>query len=92
MRGARLPAVGNPYLDLQIDRGSTTKDVQALGYLYVPIEINGARGARVEESTALVQWKRRQLELKAGRPSTLPAVTWNRVPRGTVWVRPKGRS
>lgn len=60
MRGAKLPAVGNPYLDLQIDRGSTTKDVQALGYLYVPIEINGARGARVDESTALISWKRMQ--------------------------------
>ncbi len=60
MRGARLPAVGNPYLDLQIDRGSTTKDVQALGYLYLPLEVNGARGARIDETQALVTWKRGQ--------------------------------
>ncbi len=66
MRGARLPAVGNPYLDLQIDRGSTTKDVQALGYLYIPFEVNGARGARIEEATALTTWKTGQRdEVKA---------------------------
>ena len=35
MRGAKLPIVGNPYLDLQVDRGSSTKDVQALGSLYL---------------------------------------------------------
>ena len=62
MRGARLPAVGNPYLDLQIDRGSTTKDVQALGYLYLPVEVNGTRGARIDETQALVTWKRGQKE------------------------------
>lgn len=60
MRGARLPAVGNPYLDLQVDRGSTTKDVQALGYLYIPVEVNGARGARMDESSAMIAWKRLQ--------------------------------
>jgi cobalt-zinc-cadmium efflux system outer membrane protein len=62
MRGARLPAIGNPYLDLQIDRGSTTKDVQALGYVYVPIEVNGTRGARIDETHALVTWKKGQRE------------------------------
>lgn len=62
MRGARLSAIGNPYLDLQVDRGSTTKDVQALGYLYVPVEVNGARGARISETEALVSWKHGQLQ------------------------------
>ena len=60
MRGAKLPVVGNPYLDLQVDRGSTTKDVQALAYLYVPLEINGVRGARIDESSALITWRRLQ--------------------------------
>ena len=55
--GARVSKFGNPYLDLQIDRGSTTKDVQALAYLYTPIEIFGQRGARMDEAEAMKKWK-----------------------------------
>lgn len=55
--GARVSKFGNPYLDLQIDRGSTTKDVQVLAYLYTPIEIFGQRGARMDEAEAMKKWK-----------------------------------
>ena len=54
---ARAPFIGNPYLDMQFDRGSNTKDVQAMGYLYLPVDIFGQRGARIDEANALVRWK-----------------------------------
>lgn len=57
-RGASVSVFGNPYLDLQVDRGSTsTKDVQALGFLYTPVDLFGQRGARVDEADALRQWR-----------------------------------
>jgi cobalt-zinc-cadmium efflux system outer membrane protein len=56
--GARASAIGNPYLDMQVDRGSSTKDVQALGFLYVPLDILGQRAGRIEEAEALVQWRK----------------------------------
>ncbi len=55
--GARASKFGNPYLDLQVDRGSTTKDVQLLAYLYTPIEIFGQRGARMDEAQAMKKWR-----------------------------------
>ena len=55
--GAEVSAFGNPYVDFQVDRGSTTKDVQALAYLYMPVDAFGQRGARIEEADALVRWK-----------------------------------
>lgn len=54
---ARASFIGNPYLDMQFDRGSTTKDVQAMGYLYIPVDLFGQRGARIDEANALVKWK-----------------------------------
>lgn len=57
MSSARAPFIGNPYLDMQFDRGSTTKDVQAMGYLYLPVDVFGQRGARIDEATAMVRWK-----------------------------------
>lgn len=55
--GAKVSKFGNPYLDLQVDRGSTTKDVQALAYLYTPMEIFGQRGARMDEAEAMKHWR-----------------------------------
>ncbi len=55
--GARVSKFGNPYLDFQVDRGSTTKDLQVLAYLYTPIEIFGQRGARVDEAKAMTHWR-----------------------------------
>ncbi len=55
--GAEASAFGNPYVDFQVDRGSTTKDVQALAYLYMPVDAFGQRGARIDEADALVRWK-----------------------------------
>lgn len=59
---ARAPFLGNPYLDMQFDRGSTTKDVQAMGYLYLPVDIFGQRAARIDEANALVRWKNFSLQ------------------------------
>lgn len=55
--GAEASAFGNPYVDFQVDRGSSTKDVQALAYLYMPVDAFGQRGARIDEADALVRWK-----------------------------------
>lgn len=55
--GAKVSKLGNPYLDFQVDRGSTTKDVQALAYLYTPMEIFGQRGARMDEADAMKHWR-----------------------------------
>lgn len=56
--GARMSKLGNPYLDFQVDRGSTTKDVQALAFLYTPLEIFGQRGARMDEADAMEHWRK----------------------------------
>lgn len=58
MAGAKASAIGNPYLDLQVDRGAATKDVQVLGYLYTPVDLFGQRGARMDEADALIQWRK----------------------------------
>lgn len=55
--GAKVSKFGNPYLDFQVDRGSTTKDVQALAFLYTPMEIFGQRGARMDEAQAMKHWR-----------------------------------
>src|SRR5689334_1368943 len=58
MAGARVSALGNPYVDVQIDKGLTPAGapVQALAYAYFPVDLTGQRGARIEEAEKLIKW------------------------------------
>ncbi|MBX3187022.1 MAG: TolC family protein [Labilithrix sp.] len=61
MTGARQSAIGNPYTDVQVDRGwngGTTGTVQALTFTYIPIDIAGQRGKRIEEAEKLIGWRK----------------------------------
>jgi cobalt-zinc-cadmium efflux system outer membrane protein len=54
---ARLPWLANPYLEFQASRGSRTKDLAFTSFLMLPVEINGQRGARIDEANALLRWR-----------------------------------
>jgi len=65
--GARLSSLTNPYLEVFADRGTfgpsnATKDIAIQGNLWLPVEVAGQRGKRVEEVDALVRWKTHSLE------------------------------
>jgi cobalt-zinc-cadmium efflux system outer membrane protein len=61
--GARLAPVGNPYLEVQAERGTAgTKDVLFRGLLALPVEVAGQRGHRVAEAVALVAWQEASLD------------------------------
>jgi cobalt-zinc-cadmium efflux system outer membrane protein len=60
MAGARASALGNPYVDIQIDKGlnqTPELQVQALAYAYFPVDLTGQRGARIEEADKLIKWR-----------------------------------
>ncbi len=59
--GARVSSLWNPYIELTGDRGRFTRDVQINGSLFLPIEIQGQRGARIAEWERLVAWRRAAL-------------------------------
>ena len=61
LAGARASAIGNPYTDVQVDRpvtNSTGQSLQALTFTYIPIDIDGQRGKRVEEAERLIDWRK----------------------------------
>lgn len=59
MAGARQSALGNPYADIQVDKGlKTGQELQALAYTYFPVDIAGQRGARIEEADKLITWRK----------------------------------
>ena len=61
LAGARASAIGNPYTDVQVDRpvtNSTGQSLQALTFTYIPIDIAGQRGKRVEEAERLIDWRK----------------------------------
>lgn len=59
--GAKRMPLGNPYLEVQFDRGTQQKELQALGFLYFPLEIFGQRGARIDEAERLITWRKLSL-------------------------------
>jgi cobalt-zinc-cadmium efflux system outer membrane protein len=67
---APLPPLLNPTLEILVDRGKYTKDVQVVAQLYLPVEMSGQRSARIEEADALVGWRkadqRRALAIAVG--------------------------
>lgn len=68
---ARLPSVGNPYVELTAQRGAlgVTKDVALNGSLVLPVEISGQRARRMAEADALVSL--READLGVARADTL---------------------
>jgi cobalt-zinc-cadmium efflux system outer membrane protein len=59
MAGARQSILGNPYSDIQIDKGlEAGQTVQALSYTYFPLDIGGQRGARIDEAQRLIEWRK----------------------------------
>jgi len=60
MAGARVSALGNPYVDFQAEQGlarNPTQELQAIAYVYFPVDLTGQRGARIEEADRLVKWR-----------------------------------
>lgn len=62
--GARLSPVGNPYTEIVLERAltSVTKDVTLSATLWLPIELWGQRGARIDEVDARVGFSQAALE------------------------------
>lgn len=54
---APIPPFLNPTLEVLVDRGRATKDVQIIAQLYVPIEVSGQRSARIGEADAYLRWR-----------------------------------
>lgn len=55
--GARVTSLGNPYLEVVADRGKLTHGIQAIGQLFLPLDINGQRSARIGEADQLLAWR-----------------------------------
>ncbi|MCU0681340.1 MAG: TolC family protein [Polyangiaceae bacterium] len=62
--GARLSPLNNPYLEVFVDKGPprTTKDVAVQANLWLPVELSGQRGRRIDEADALVAWKNQSVD------------------------------
>lgn len=59
--GARISSFGNPYLEFTADRAvsgsSGTTQLEMLGQLFLPVEVAGQRGARIQEADAFQRWR-----------------------------------
>jgi outer membrane protein, heavy metal efflux system len=65
MVGARLAGLGNPYLEFLGKSAipGTSTSVAFDGTLWLPFEIAGQRGTRIAESSALIGFERKNLEV-----------------------------
>ncbi|HVU05911.1 MAG TPA: TolC family protein [Polyangiaceae bacterium] len=64
--GARVSPLGNPYVELTGEHGSVgtaSATLSATGTLWLPFEIGGQRGARVDAAKAGIEYRSRALEL-----------------------------
>jgi hypothetical protein len=60
--GARLPPVGNPYVEVVTKgRPDAVQNVDVDGQLWLPFEVAGQRGTRIDEGTVLVDFQRTTL-------------------------------
>lgn len=55
--GARESSLGNPYLEVTAVHGHMTQDVEVRADLFLPVEVSGQRGARIDEADTLVAWR-----------------------------------
>lgn len=62
--GARFGILGNPYLEVFTERGTTsaTSALTVQSNLWLPIEVSGQRSRRVAEVDSLVAWKSASVE------------------------------
>lgn len=79
LTGAKVPFLGNPYLEVQVDRGTVNKNVQALGFLYFPMDILGQRGARIEEAEKMIKWREIALQVSQASSGAEAAATWGEI-------------
>lgn len=60
MVGARLSVFSNPYAEVQVQHGRTDVGdfpAQINGFVFLPFDVHGQRGARIEEAEQLAAWK-----------------------------------
>jgi cobalt-zinc-cadmium efflux system outer membrane protein len=57
--GAHLSSINNPYLEVFADKGTSKNPTfMLLSNLWIPVELAGQRGKRIDESNARVDWQR----------------------------------
>jgi cobalt-zinc-cadmium efflux system outer membrane protein len=60
LTGARVSALGNPWVEVQVDQGisrTTSEELSAIAYAYFPVDLTGQRGARIDEAQRLIKWR-----------------------------------
>lgn len=68
MVGARLSPLNNPYLEVFADRRySESRGVTVQGNLWLPLDLSGQRGRRIDEAEALSAWQKKGLEVARAR-------------------------
>jgi cobalt-zinc-cadmium efflux system outer membrane protein len=62
--GARLSSVGNPYLEVFADRGTSQQrpELVVQSNLWIPVDISGQRSRRIEENDRLRHWRGAETE------------------------------
>lgn len=63
---ARLPSVGNPFVQVFVDRSVRSPSAYVQPELYVPIAVPGQRSARIEEANRQLLWRRSEQDGMAG--------------------------
>lgn len=65
MAGARVSSFGNPYTEIQVDRGWNQPNagdrsgiLQAMSFTYFPVDWAGQRGKRIDEAEKLIEWRK----------------------------------
>lgn len=64
MVGARASSLGNPFLQVTTEyggpglSGSPRKEQVVSAQLAIPLDINGQRGARIDEADSLIRWRK----------------------------------
>jgi cobalt-zinc-cadmium efflux system outer membrane protein len=69
---AELPAVANPYLEIFADEQAAGRPVNDLAFqanLWIPIELSGQRGRRIQEVDRLTAWRTSQVADTAAETS-----------------------
>ncbi|OJH41718.1 TolC family protein [Cystobacter ferrugineus] len=66
-QSAGLPPLTNPYLEVIADTVPGAEGVAVAGSLFLPVEVGGQRGRRIQEADTLVRWKEAQRDEAAAR-------------------------
>lgn len=59
MAAAKVPILGNPYLEAFATRSRLTENIVLQANLWLPVDTAGQRGARIDEADSLIAWKER---------------------------------